>query len=178
MSSSTVFARGSEWSADVLYDTDSWGDGITREQAHALGDLVITRFEELAAAAGDPSIWWSPRTSEVVGECYGESRDGHHWSDPLSGVNLDLDELRGQAGDEVWDAVCGDASPMGARVREVLNIEMTVTDAAGMYQVPRSSITWAIRNGYLVGEKRRGQWYVWSNDIEDWKAARPGSGRR
>lgn len=172
--SSTVFVRGSEWSATTLLE--AWGEGVSDEQAEELGDLVVARFEELAAKAGDPSIHWIPRTSEVIGECYGETRDGHHWSDPVHEMDADLDELREQAMAEVWDAVCGYETPMSARVRDVFNIRMTVTEAAERHRVPRASITWAIRRGELAAEKNGRAWEFWSNDFEDWLAGRPGRG--
>lgn len=174
MTSKTVFARGCQWCSNCLHD--GWGEGLTDDQIDSLADLVVKRFEELCAASGDPSISWHPRTSEVIGECYGETGGGHHWSDPVNPINADLDELREQATQEVWEALCGYTTPMSAFVREALNRELTVTEAANIYRVPRASITLACRDGSLPAKKRRAEWVIWSNDFEDWRDNRPGRG--
>lgn len=113
----TVFRQGSEWSSTVLYE--GWGD-VTTEQAEALGNLVVERFEELAADAGDPSIYWQPATSEVLGAVYGQDTDEHGMWDVINPIDIDLDELRDQAIEEVWNAGCGEKTPMTDRVMEIL----------------------------------------------------------
>jgi hypothetical protein len=117
MSTNAVFARGSEWSAVSL--NDGWGD-VTPEQADALSDLVIERFEELAAEAGDASIFWQPQTSEVLCHVHGQDTDEHSKWDPINPIDADLDDLRDQAIQEVWEAGCGEENPMTAQVRAVL----------------------------------------------------------
>jgi hypothetical protein len=121
MATQTVFARGSEWSDTALYD--GWGDNVTQEQAKALGNLVVERFEELAAKAGDSSIYWQPATSEVIGEVYGETTHEHGMWDPINPIDADLDDLRNQAVEEVWAAGIGEDSPMATQVREILEDE-------------------------------------------------------
>ena len=63
MATSTVFTRGSAWSASELYD--GWGSEATDEQVTALGVLVVERFHTLAQ---DTSVSWFPKTSEVIGD--------------------------------------------------------------------------------------------------------------
>jgi hypothetical protein len=150
---------------------------LTDEQVKVLGDLVVARFEELCAEAGDLSIWWSPRTSEVIGECMGETTAECHWSTHVYDVDLDLDALREQAHEEVWQAVVESTGPMAEQVRAIFNREMTVTEAVAEYKVPRASITWAIRQGHLAAQKNGRAWMFMSSDFEDWLENRPGRGR-
>ena len=116
---STVFSRGSKWSASNLYD--GWGDNITEEQIEALGDLVCDRFQELAGAAGS-SAYWTPNTSEVIGNVYGQDTDEHSkWERPCGTTNEQLEGWREQAFSEVWAAVIGESNDadLCAKVAEI-----------------------------------------------------------
>ena len=72
-------AVGHEWSQNAL--CDGWGPDATDEHVVMLADAVAQRFEELASAAGHPEIYWTPHTSDVLGE-YGIDVDEdklHQW---------------------------------------------------------------------------------------------------
>ena len=105
---STVFARGAQWSVNSLYD--GWGDNVTDEQVQALGGLVVQRFDELAHEAGS-TVFWQPATSEVIGEVVGtgpdmwrEVRDDGGETTPEM-----MDAWRDQAQGKVWAAVIGES---------------------------------------------------------------------
>ena len=83
-----AIACGHEWSQNAL--CDGWGPDATDEHVIMLADAVAQRFEELATAAGHPEIYWTPHTSEVLGEY---------------GIDVDEDKLhqwREEATQEVW----------------------------------------------------------------------------
>jgi len=115
----TKFACGYEWSIITL--SDSFGNEVTAGQASELSKLAVRRFNQLCAEAGDPSICWIPQTSEVLGDCYGETTTEHHWSDSVNPIDADLDDLRNQAIQEVFDAGCGYNTPVSAEVNEILD---------------------------------------------------------
>lgn len=102
----TVVARGAEWSSSTLHD--GWGD-VTDAQVTELCKLVTVRFERLADRAGY-NVVWLPSTSEVVGpvqDVYDDCGD------------CELDAIRDQARDEVWQAVIGDGGPMEEAVTRI-----------------------------------------------------------
>jgi hypothetical protein len=117
----TVFTRGARWSAAALYD--GWGDNVTDEQAKALGDLAVERFDNLARASGS-TVFWQPATSEVIGEVVGSGPD--MWQEVRDDGGQTTPELmeewREQATAEVWAAVIGDSddAELCAKVAEVL----------------------------------------------------------
>lgn len=111
---STQFTCGAVWGTSSLYD--GWGDNATAEQAEALGDLVVSRFDELAKRTGS-TVFWQPATSEVIGEVLGEGpnmwkekrKDGKETTDEQ------MTEWREQATSEVWAALIGDPAPRKIR---------------------------------------------------------------
>lgn len=103
----TVVARGSEWSSSTLHD--GWGDNVTDEQVAELGKLAVTRFEDLAEAAGY-LVDWLPSVSQVHGV------DLDMYDDAGECI---LDDIRKQAIEEVWQAVIGDGGPMAAAVTRI-----------------------------------------------------------
>lgn len=115
-----VFAKGWKWGTCYVYDSSMWGEFVSDDEAKALGDLAVARFEELCAEAGDESIFWQHQTSEVIGEVYGQDTEEHGKFDRTSGVYPNLDDLREQAIDEVFNATCGEETPMSKRVAEAL----------------------------------------------------------
>lgn len=126
---STVFARGAQWSAATLYD--GWGDDVTDEQASELGNLVVQRFDELARAAGS-TVFWQPATSEVIGEVVGtgpdmwrEARDddGETTTEPM-------DDWRERAIAEVWAAVIGESDDAELYAKVAAIFQEDVTDDA------------------------------------------------
>ena len=118
---STVFTRGSQWSANSLHD--GWGENVTDDQAQALGDLVVQRFDELAHNAGS-TVFWQPATSEVIGEVVGTGPD--MWKEVREDGGETTPELlaewREQATAEVWAAVIGesDDAELCAKVAAIL----------------------------------------------------------
>jgi len=111
MATSTVFTRGSAWSASELYD--GWGSEATDEQVTALGVLVVERFHTLAQ---DTSVSWFPKTSEVIGDV----------DDDVTVEQLEA--WREQALAEVWAAVIdeSDDADLCAEVAEALRLAYCV----------------------------------------------------
>ena len=109
MTTSTVFARGSEWGQDTLYD--GWGSTCSDRQTKLLAALVVQRFEQIAESEGS-AVYWQPQTSEVIGEVIGQGED--KWlerrDDGRQTTEEQLKEWREQAFAEVWAAVVGDGS--------------------------------------------------------------------
>jgi len=80
-----------------LYSITPNVDGL---DGPAMARAIVDRFHELAADAGDPTIYWCPRTAEVQYECIS------HGPLSLRAVHRcyrDLDDMRKQAVEEVWD---------------------------------------------------------------------------
>lgn len=104
----TVLARGSEWSAHTLHD--GWGDNVTDEQIAKLGKLVVSRFEELAENAGC-AVSWFPSLSEVHGDIELDVYDD-------TGECV-LDDIRERATQDIWQAVIGDGGLMEEAVTKI-----------------------------------------------------------
>ena len=94
MTTTIVLTRGSDWGTNRIFDAAVWGYDVTNEQADALGQLCLDRFQALAA---ETSAYWQPQTSEVIGNV-GEAV-----------TDEQLEEWREQAIEEVWQAVLGDS---------------------------------------------------------------------
>jgi hypothetical protein len=109
MTTRTVVARGSGWSASSLYDASSWGDEIDDETATKLGNMVVQRFHELCEAHGGGDIYWEPQLSEVTAEVVGE---GHRMWERVHPMDEELEILRQQAGEEVWAVFCDDTAQL------------------------------------------------------------------
>lgn len=98
-----VVARGSDWSADTLYD--GWGE-TPPDQVGTLARRVVSRFEELTAEAGFV-VWWEPEFGEVYSDQWVNFED----ADTLA-------ELRDQARDEVWAGVVSEPVRLCIMVNE------------------------------------------------------------
>lgn len=107
----TIYARGHLWSGDTLYD--GWGDNVDNDQVTALGNLVVERFHELCEKHGDPSIYWTPQTSEVTYEVK------HSTWKPVYKLDTNIEDLAEQALEEVWNAVLGYDTPVSDKVDEI-----------------------------------------------------------
>jgi hypothetical protein len=95
----TVIERGYRWSIDSLRegfdgDADMWAWKI------------VERFHQMARKV-DHSILWSPCTSEVFADCWGETTAEHSCTATVITIDDgELDMLRVQAGEDVYEEYC------------------------------------------------------------------------
>ncbi len=144
MPTTAALAYGSAW-GEHQFDPDIWS--TTEEEAAALKEIIVDRFEELAADAGDPSIRWHPSTSTVTGDVYGENTPLHSMWDRTHPV-VNLDRLRHRAIDDAWRAITGEDTIVSDRVNAILTAHthqrdtrlcIPVDDDRGFYQVDISA---------------------------------------
>ena len=101
----TVVARGSEWSRTELLD--GWGADTSAELAADLADQVVAEFHSVVDSMGC-TFHWTPGTSEVTAEVFGNNSDEHSMWDFSNAADegVDLDELRENAHASVWERFC------------------------------------------------------------------------
>ena len=92
-------AQGAKWSADRIWDLDFWGPETTTEDALHLGNMVVSRFEELAS---DYNAVWFPRTSEVWGDSKPLDPEPYE-AEGYESHTEHLEALLEQAIEEVWE---------------------------------------------------------------------------
>jgi hypothetical protein len=108
----TVLTRGCEFCESCL--NDGWGEA-TEAEVEALAGAVVEEFESrVQKLTGDNSIFWQPATSEIMYECVGQTTDDHHWSEPVTTWQAEVDkekliEILGEVNEwamENWETIC------------------------------------------------------------------------
>jgi hypothetical protein len=95
----TVIERGYRWSIDSLRE------GFD-ENADMWAWKIVARFHQMARKL-DPSIRWSPDTSEVIADCWGETTAEHSCTATVAPIEDGaLEALRVQAGEDVYEEYC------------------------------------------------------------------------